>query len=432
MVVDMGSGVPVAKKLLNAAAYVVSGAALLALTGCGGGAPDDGYGGPGPSAYEQTDDSSELMGGDYAPADDSGLVGGPADMVGMDPIPNPENLPLAQRQQIYGHKFDHLKYRPLSGQQVVVQPDVVPGAPLRSWRNADGLLVVAMRPIANPEDMSAAERQRVYGKRYAPSASAKSRRGRAWVNPMVARKPAAQVAAAPAPAVVAKPRVVSAPPPKVVVAPAAPVAKAPAVVPIKPPVAAATVQAPKAPAVDPTMAKLSAAIGPEVAKGAVLTVPEGLAKGEESKVSLSLPVNLLDLIKREAGKLGLTKAASKAEVSATLTGEGYTITPNAAQTQTLKAGEAATFDWNVKPGDGEKTPLKATVDGALVGQKGPAKTFSLATLEQAIAKTVEAGQSQAKKWGLPSLDKLAFPGLRPITVGGSTDKRPPALSPLSC
>ena len=46
----MGSGVPVANKLLVSAAYAVSCVALLGLTGCGGSAPDDGYGGPGPSA----------------------------------------------------------------------------------------------------------------------------------------------------------------------------------------------------------------------------------------------------------------------------------------------------------------------------------------------------------------------------------------------
>ncbi|MBX3480954.1 MAG: hypothetical protein KF842_11185 [Caulobacter sp.] len=402
-------------------AYAASGVALLALTGCGGGAPDDGYGGPGPSTYEQPRTSTDLMGGDTAPPDDSGLVGGPRDFTGMDPIPNPENLPLPLRQQIYGHKFDHLRYKPLPGQIVEVEADVTPGAPLRSWRKADGTLVVAMRPIANPEDMTPRERRLVYGKRYAPQPSSAPRHNRNWFHPKPKLKPVAPTVKAQAPKPVPAPRPAPAPAPKVAVAP--PPVKAvppPVVAPVPAPKIAPPAVAPaaKAPPVDPKMAQLSSSVGPEVAKGAVLTVPDSLAKGEESKVTLSLPINLLDVIQKEAAKLGLTKSAKKAEVSATLTGDGYTITPNAAQTQTLKKGEAASFDWMVKPGDGEKTPLKATVNGALTGQKGKTQTFSLATLEQTVARTVETAKSQAKKWGLPSLDKLALPGLKPIIVGG--------------
>jgi hypothetical protein len=155
-------------------------------------------------------------------------------------------------------------------------------------------------------------------------------------------------------------------------------------------------------------------------KGAVLTVPEGLAKGEESKVSLALPANLMDVIKREAAKLGLGKAARKAEVSANLTGEGYEITPAGAQTQALKAGEAARFDWNVKPGAGDKAPLKATVDGTLTGDRKTKTTFSLAALEQAVAPVVEDAKAAAKGFRFPSLSlkSLAIPGMKPVTLPG--------------
>jgi hypothetical protein len=406
-----------ANKRLITAAYAVSGLALLALTGCGGQAPDDGYSGPGPSSYETDRGSGELMGGKSGPTT---LAGGPPD-VSMDAIPNPENLPLDERRRIYGNKYDHLKYKPLNGQQA---SGPAPSAQLRSWRNSEGRLVVAMRPIANPEDMTAAERKRVYGKRYAPRPSAAPKRSWAAAPAKPAPKktaaaPAyrpAPVAKAPAPRpVVAPPKVATkpAPPPVKVAPPPAPIAKAPPV--IKPPVVAAAPAA-KTPAVDPKMAALSAKVGPEAIKGATLTVPDTLAKGEESKVTLALPVSLLDIIQREAANLGLTRAARKAEVSATLTGDGYTITPNGAQTQALKKGEAATFDWQVKPGDGEKTPLKATVDGALKGQAGPAKTFSIASLEQVVANAVETTESQAKKLGF-NLDKLAIPGLKPVTIG---------------
>ncbi|WP_271068526.1 hypothetical protein [Caulobacter sp. NIBR1757] len=377
-----------------------------------------------------------------APPPADGLAGGPAAR-GMSAIPNPENLPLEERRRIYGNKYDHLKYKPLpgAGDYAQAQPrgGKAPGTALRSYRNAQGIWVVHNDPIANPEDMSPAERRRIYGKRYAPGPKSGPSRGWTVWKPKPKPKAAPRVAAAPA-AKAPPPKVVVAKPapPKAVVAPK-PVAKAPTPAPkpvvkpapapvkVTPPVVAKAAPAPaakpvalppvaKAPAVDPKMAALSTAVSAEAIKGATLTVPDTLAKGEESKVTLSLPVTLLDVIQKEAGKLGLTKAARKSEVSATLTGEGYTITPNAAQTQALKKGEAATFNWRVKPGDGEKTPLKATVDGALKGQKGPARTFSIATLEQVVANAVETGESQAKKLGF-NLDKLAIPGIKPIRIG---------------
>ena len=445
----MGSGVPVANKLLISVAYAVSCVALLGLTGCGGSAPDDGYGGPPPSSYEGSQGSGELMGGKAPPPPPAdGLAGGPA-VRGMAAIPNPENLPLDERRRVYGNKYDHLKYRPLpaAGDYAQAEPakggkgSKAPTTALRSYRNAQGIWVVHNDPIANPEDMTAAERRRIYGKRYAPRPQSSPRRD--WTvskprpkakAPAVAAAPAykapAPKAAAPklaskvvaaakpapqAPKAVVKPApapVKVAPP---VVAKAAP-APAPAIKPaVLPPVAQAPAAAP-AKAIDPKMAALSTAVSAEAIKGATLAVPDTLAKGEESKVTLSLPVNLLDVIQKEAAKLGLTKAAKKSEVSATLTGDGYTITPNAAQTQALKKGEAATFNWQVKPGEGEKSPLKATVDGALKGQKGAPKTFSIATLEQVVANAVETTGSQAKKLGF-NLDKLAIPGLKPIKIG---------------
>ncbi len=424
----MGSGVPVANKWLISTAYAVSCVALLGLTGCGGSAPDDGYGGPGPSSYEESRGSGELMGGKAPPPPPAdGLVGGPASH-GMAAIPNPENLPLEERRRIYGNRYDHLKYKPLAGSGDYAQSggsragggQRAHGSPLRSYRNAEGILVVHNAPIANPEDMSPAERRRVYGKRYAPRPqSGPSRAWTVWKPKPKAKKPyvAAGPAYKPAPAPKAKFVAAPKPAPKVAAAPApvAKVAPAPAPV-IKPTVITPVAKAAPAPVGDPKLAALSTAVGAEAIKGATLTVPDTLAKGEESKVTLSLPVNLLDFIQKEAGKLGLTKAAKKSEVSATLTGDGYTITPNAAQTQALKKGEAATFNWQVKPGDGEKTPLKAKVDGVLKGEKGPAKTFSIATLEQVVEGVVETTESRAKKLGF-NLDKLAIPGLKPIKIG---------------
>ncbi len=401
-------------------ACVASGVAFLALTGCGGGQPDDGYAGPPPAAYDRGSSAPVLMGSTPSarPADSAGLAGGPASGT-MAPIPNPADLTRAERVRYYGHKYDHL---PEPKGRKAGASAATGSYPLIVRRRADGTLEISMRPIANPEDMSAADRRRVYGNRYAPRPTVGWSPRRLWrgdAAPKPVARPAPAAKAAPAPKVVAA-RPVAAPAARPVVA-AAPVAKPAAPLKTAPVVAAAAIAPAAKPAPKATPAEqLSAAVRPEVMKGAVLTVPEGLAKGEESKVSLALPANLMDVIKREAAKLGLGKAAKKAEVSANLTGEGYEITPSGAQTQALKAGEAARFDWNVKPGAGDKAPLKATVDGTLTGDRKAKTTFSLASLEQAVAPVVEDAKAAAKGFRFPSLSlkSLAIPGMKPVTLPG--------------
>lgn len=406
------------------AMIAVSGAAFMALTGCGVASPDDGYQGPPAGAYDRGDAGApDLMGAGPAPraSDGTGLLGGPAAEATMAPIPNPGDLSKADRVRFYGHKYDHLP-EPKAGRRAAA-PSAAPGYQLMSRRKADGTLEVSMRPIANPEDMTPAERRRIYGYRYAPRAETSQTPRRSW-RPAAAPKPKpAVVAAKPAPAVkpASKP---------VVVAPPKPVAAAPVIKPVAPLKPAtpppAVAVAPKA---TPAQ-QLSAAVRPEVMQGAVLTVPETVTKGQEGKVSLSLPASLMDVIKREAAKLGFGKAAKKAEVSATLTGEGYEITPNAAQTQKLKAGEAARFDWNVKPGAGEKAPLKATVDGTLTGDRKSKTSFSLGTLEQAVAAPVAEVKKAAKGFKLPSFD---FPklSLKALSIPGVPTVDLPVLGKTS-
>lgn len=413
------------KGLVRLAACAASGAAFLALTGCGGGQPDDGYTGPPPASYDRGSSAPVLMGSTPPPArptSDGALAGGPGYGT-MAAIPNPADLTRAERRRFYGNKYDYLPEP--KGRRPGATSGASPASyPLIVRRRTDGTLEVSMRPIANPEDMTAAERRRVYGNRYAPRPSTGWSPRRLWrsepAKPAAPAKPKPVIAAAPKPATkpvaAAKPAAPAPAKPAVAAKPAAPAPAAkPAVAAAAPKPVAKPVAPPPAPKPATKAEQLSAAVRPEVMKGAVLTVPEGLAKGEESKVSLALPANLMDIIKREAAKLGLAKAARKAEVSATLTGQGYEITPNGAQTQAIKAGEAAQFDWNVKPGAGDKAPLKATVDGALVGDKKSKTTFSLASLEQAVAPVVEDVKEAAKGFKFPS---FSIPGMKPLNVPG--------------
>lgn len=366
------------KWMLRGAAATV----LLTAAGCSG--PTSHEVAPPPDAYTQAP-PPELMGAAPGASDDTGLMGGPG-----------------------------------GGQQIASasRPASRYADRLVTYRRADGVLVTAMAPVANPEDMSARERRMVYGARYAPRAHVSS--GTRARHPVVAQTYSAP--AKPRPAVAAKPAVVAARPvtaaaPKVVEqAKPAPAPKpAPALAKAPQPSFPATGLAVPA---DAKLAKLQTAVGGEVAAGSKLTVPEAVTKGQAGQVSLSLPQTLLATIQREAAKLGLTKAAKKAEVTATLSGAGYEITPNGPQTAKLKTGEGAAFNWQVKPGAGERGPLKADIDARLAGIKPP-MTFSLASIEQALAAMMP--QAPAKKKGFDVsglLSKLTIPGMKDVAVPG--------------
>ncbi len=217
-----------------------------------------------------------------------------------------------------------------------------------------------MAPIPNPEDLPPAERHRIYGTAYDSDLDGV----RAPDRP--APLPYTEAPARPAPvrAVPARPAVVAKAPTKP--APAAPAAKA----------------------LDPRLAKLQTAVAPEVSAGAVLTPAAPLSPNVEVSVALTLPQTLFDTIRREAAKVGLGRAARTSEVSATLSGQGYEITPNGPQTARLKSGEAASFQWQVKPVAGELGPLQAQIDALLLGQRNPMR-FPLGTITKA-APTPEA------------------------------------------
>ena len=165
------------------------------------------------------------------------------------------------------------------------------------------------------------------------------------------------------------------------------------------------------------LAQLSAAVT-DKSKGATLSAPADLSAAKPGAVTLSLPADLLSVIRDEAAKLGMGKAAKKTDVTATLHGDGYTVTPPGPQTASLAAGKPATFTWQVAPGPNAKGPLTADVNAVLKGA-GDAKTFALATLSQAVAAVDAAAQkaeAASNGFKLPSLDMLSIPGHKDLTL----------------
>ncbi|MDP1737869.1 MAG: stalk-specific protein X [Caulobacter sp.] len=343
----------------------------------------------------------------------AGLLGGPRTFTGMSPIPNPGDLTRAERVKYYGHRYDYLPEP--KGKTGATSGSGAPRFQLITRRKADGTLQISMRPVANPEDMTAAERRRVYGNRYAPRAVVAAAPRRSWrvtpaAKPVAApAKPAAKpvVAVAPRPAAkpAARPVIAAAPAP--VIKPAAPA----------PAVAAAPPKPVVAPKPNPTQ-QLQAAVSADINRGASLSVPADLKAGKEADVVLSLPGDLLAMVQAQAAKLGLTKPAKKVSAYANLQGQGYEISPPGQQTAPVAAGKPTTFTWKVKPTEGEKSPLRADYGLELNGSK-PTTAFSVGSLEEAVAAPVEAAKDAARGFKLPtfklpsfkmpSLKALAFP-----------------------
>ena len=227
--------------------------------------------------------------------------------------------------------------------------------------------VVTMAPIPNPGDLSPADRRRIYGPGYHTH-----RIERVYgAGHAVHAAPVFHAAAAPAPVVTPA------------VQPATPVAAPPS-----------------------KLVQLQTTVGQDVAQGANLAVSPDVAQGKPGGVSLSLPANLLDVLREEAAKFGFKRAARKADVSATLSGDGYAVTPNGEQTQALKSGQAAQFAWQVTPGQNANGPLHAQVSATLKGQGEP-KLLSLASLQSAVAQVQAQTQQAASGLHLPALPNLS-------------------------
>jgi len=150
---------------------------------------------------------------------------------------------------------------------------------------------------------------------------------------------------------------------------------------------------------------LQNAVSQDTAQGAKLTVSPDVAQGKPGGVSLSLPADLMGVLRQQGAKFGFNRAARKADVSATLSGDGYTVMPNGAQTQPLKAGQAAQFSWQVTPGQNASGPLRAQISASLKG-RGEPQPLSLATVQSAAAPATAKAQQAVGGLHLPDLSAI--------------------------
>ena len=270
---------------------------------------------------------------------------------------------------------------------------------ISTFRRADGVLVTAMRPIANPDEMQQSSGIATQARRET-SVRSHVRHERAGPNPTYASKPArpaAEVAlgTVPAPKTVQTVQTVRA-----AAKPPSATSQVKLVHPSQGPVRVAISTALPIPR-DGKLAGLQAQLAPEVANDLTLNAPTEVTEGQSANVELALPASLLKSLQAEAPKHGLGAAARSVDVRATLSGQGYEITPSDEQTVALKAGKAATFFWVANRVAGPNGRLHVDVQTVLTGVRIPME-FALASLD--TGPSAPAPVATAKKTWLGPLD----------------------------
>lgn len=252
-----------------------------------------------------------------------------------------------------------------------------PPPPTEQAYQSSGPVIIAMAPIPNPPEAprrSRRVRQRAetapsyrYVEPARPRAAAPARP--AYQSGTVQPRATAKAAPAPAPAAKVAPKgtvAKVAPAPKIAKpAPAPKLGAAPAL-------KTAPGAAPEGNVTSPLgdratrLAALEMSLAEAVAKGAKLTVP-ALTANTPADVTLTLPAEFADTVRDEAAKNELSDAAAAVNITSVLSGEGFTVTPDAAQSQPLVAGAPTEFHWSVTSATPDEKALHADVGADLIG-----------------------------------------------------------------
>ncbi len=312
---------------------------------------------------------------------------------------------------------------------------------LLQFRRPDGVLVVAMKPVANPGEASkgqgAVSKTRMVPEHLAHAApqhtTKKASHTAAPVKPAQTRhasgKPASAAPVAKAKPVAVKPKAVKpkavkpviqpVAPPKVVVPPERPATKRAlpsfSLPKFLTPGSAVTADAsqtvlaiPALSSTDPRLGGLQSDILPDLTAGARFVIGEGVIKGQAGPVTLTLPKTLLARVRANAARHGLDRFTQQASVTAILTGTGYEVIPASPQARELSSDRDTVFTWQVTPQPVKRAPLHADLTASLVGGPAPL-TLPLAGLEPSgkTASGRSVDMSGRKPFTLPGLSASA-------------------------
>jgi hypothetical protein len=129
------------------------------------------------------------------------------------------------------------------------------------------------------------------------------------------------------------------------------------------------------------IAALQTALTQQVAKVAVLKAPSRFTPNQDADVSLVLPANFAEIVRKEAAKQGLTDAAASVNLDAVLSGPGFAVHPEEPASLPLKVGQPTEFHWTVSAQPGAKG-LHADLGAELTG--AGAEKISLGTIQRSV------------------------------------------------
>ena len=115
------------------------------------------------------------------------------------------------------------------------------------------------------------------------------------------------------------------------------------------------------------LANLQTTLTDAVGKTAVLTAPASFTANQPSDVTLTIPAGFGDTLRDTAQKDGLGDAAASVNMTAILSGDGFSVTPDDTQSAPLALGQPTKFVWTVTAQAGAKGPLHADVGADLLG-----------------------------------------------------------------
>jgi hypothetical protein len=112
---------------------------------------------------------------------------------------------------------------------------------------------------------------------------------------------------------------------------------------------------------------LEKALRDAFAQGAQLQAPAHMEANQAADVTLTVPGDFAQTFQSEAGKEGLASALASVNLTATLSGDGYTIVPADPQTLPMTQGQATVFHWKATPTGAGHGPLTAAVKATAPG-----------------------------------------------------------------
>ena len=152
----------------------------------------------------------------------------------------------------------------------------------------------------------------------------------------------------------------------------------------------------------------------DFANAAQLQAPGHMQANQPSTVTLTLPADFAQTVRNEAAKQNLPAAATSMNLTAGLTGDGYTIVPDEPQNLPLVQDGATVFQWKVTPTGDSRSPLKASVHAQAAGDS---HTLALGD------KSTGSGSATGRVIGIGLLALIAL-----VLLGWAAQRRRPAAT----